>query len=229
MSAANTQPLAFPRLLTKHYVAILRTIVKSPLSRNLIFTGGTALACVYLGHRYSEDLDLFSLRPLDAGLLLPWQRQVTRQGFRIEREIIGARHRYFVTPPRSRLPVRLDFVEFPFEPIEPPRLVQELGLRVDSLLDIAVNKTHALTDRTEAKDFVDLYLLFQRHPAWHWETLLKWVRLKFDLHIDPLSFAHRLVQVDTLTVWPRLTRPLPRAKVQRFFVDAAQRVGRAAW
>ncbi|MBI3324558.1 MAG: nucleotidyl transferase AbiEii/AbiGii toxin family protein [Candidatus Omnitrophica bacterium] len=221
--------MAFPRLLTKNHRLLLKTIAGSPLQKHVFFTGGTALASVYLGHRHSEDLDLFSLRPIDAGLLLPWQRRITRQGFRVQREVIGARHRYFVIPPRARTPVRLDFVEFPFESIEPLRLAPELGLRVDTLLDIAVNKVHALTDRTEAKDFVDLYVLFQHQPAWRWETLINWVRLKFDLHIDRLSFAHRLAQVETLRGWPRLTRPLPHATLRQFFLDAAQRLGREAW
>lgn len=228
-SAARTQAIAFPRLLTKGQAALLQTMAGSPLQRHLVFTGGTALTAVYYGHRLSEDLDLFSLRPIDAGLLLPWQRRLTRQRFRIEREVIGARHRYFVRPPRTRATVRIDFVEFPFEPIQPPKLVPELGLRVDSLLDIAVNKVHAVTDRTESKDFVDLYVLFQHHPEWKWEVLLRWVRLKFDLHIDPLAFAHRLSQATTLSVWPRLTHPLPLDQLQRFFLDAATRLGRTAW
>lgn len=229
VSAARTQAVAFPRLLTKGQVTLLQTIARSPLQRHVVFTGGTALAAVYYGHRYSEDLDFFSQRPIDAGLLLPWQRQIARKGFRIQREIIGVRHRYFVKPPRARVPVRIDFVEFPFEPIEPTRFVPELALHVDSLLDLAVNKVHALTDRTEAKDFVDLYVLFQSHPEWRWDALLKWVRLKFDLQIDRLAFAHRLAQVDTLTIWPRLTRPLPPATLKRFFNDTAQALGRQAW
>lgn len=229
VSAARTQLLAYPRLLTTGQLTLLQTIARSPLQRHLVFTGGTALAAVYYGHRYSEDLDFFSQRPIDAGLLLPWQRQIARKGFRIQREIIGVRHRYFVKPPRARVPVRLDFVEFPFEPIEPPRLVPDFALRVDSLLDIAVNKVHALTDRTESKDFVDLYVLFQHHPTWQWEVLLRWVRLKFDLHIDRLAFAHQLAQVDTFKVWPRSTRPLPHAKLRRFFLESAKTLGRAAW
>jgi predicted nucleotidyltransferase component of viral defense system len=191
-SAASAQPIAFPHLLTNGQRLLLKTIVESPLQPHLVFTGGTALAGVYYGHRYSEDLDFFAQRPIDAGLLLPWQRRVTRQGFHIEREVLGARHRYFVTPPHARTPVRLDFMEFPFEPIEPPRRMTPLALCVDSTLGIAVNKVHALTDRTEAKDFVDLYVLLQHHPTWQWETLLRWVRLKCDLEIDPLAFAHQL-------------------------------------
>jgi len=227
--AARTQALAFPRLLTKGQRALLRTIAESPLQRHVIFTGGTALATVYYGHRYSEDLDFFAQRSLDAGLLLPWQRSIARRGFRVQREIIGVRHRYFAIPPRARTAVRIDFVEFPFEPIEPPKLLSALTLRVDSPLDIAVNKVHALTDRTESKDFVDLYVLFRHHPAWRWEALLEWVRLKFDLHIDPLSFAHRLSHVGTLTVWPRVTRPLSRKQLRNFFQEAARHLGRSAW
>jgi hypothetical protein len=59
--------------------------------------------------------------------------------------------------------------------------------------------------------------------------LVKWVRLKSDLHIDRLALAHRFAQVDTLNVWPRLTRPLPRATFRQFFLDAAQALGRAVW
>ena len=166
MSVASAQSLAFPRLLTTHHRRLLATVAESPLERHVIFTGGTAVAAVYYGHRYSKDPGLFSSRPLDAGLLLPWQRRVTRLGFRVERQILGARHRDLVTPPRARTAVRVDCVECPFEPIEPRRLVPAIGLRVDSLLDMAVNTVHAVTDRTEAKTFVDLSARFQHHPTW---------------------------------------------------------------
>lgn len=131
LSAVSAQSLAFPRLLTIHHRRFLATVAESPFQRHVIFTDGTALAAVSYGPRHSEDLDLFSVHPLDAGLLLPWQRRLTRSGFRLERQILGARHRHLVTPPRARTPVRVDFVEFPFESIEPCRPVPAIGLRVD--------------------------------------------------------------------------------------------------
>jgi len=47
-------------LLTPLQRKLLRKIGKSPLRGEFHLTGGTALAALYMHHRYSVDLDLFT-------------------------------------------------------------------------------------------------------------------------------------------------------------------------
>ena len=52
-------------ILTPEQTNALVCIAHSPLSKHFYFSGGTALAHYYLQHRYSEDLDFFSVQEID--------------------------------------------------------------------------------------------------------------------------------------------------------------------
>lgn len=50
-----------PSLLTPSQKAFLTEFFKQPVGQEFFLTGGTALAEYYLHHRYSEDIDLFTM------------------------------------------------------------------------------------------------------------------------------------------------------------------------
>ena len=50
-------------LLTPLQRKLLHEIGKTPLRDDFFLTGGTALAALYLHHRYSVELDLFTENP----------------------------------------------------------------------------------------------------------------------------------------------------------------------
>ncbi len=53
-------------ILTATQLRMLKTIGREPLfTEKFYLTGGTALAGFYLHHRYSEDLDFFSMEEVD--------------------------------------------------------------------------------------------------------------------------------------------------------------------
>ena len=54
---------------------VLVQLVTHPVIEGSFFlTGGTALSVFYLNHRLSDDLDFFTLRPLDLGEIDFWIR-----------------------------------------------------------------------------------------------------------------------------------------------------------
>ena len=55
--------------------------------------------------------------------------------------------------------IKCDFAQdSPFR-LEPKILLQEFNLFIDNALDISCNKLSALFDRSEAKDFVDIFFI----------------------------------------------------------------------
>ncbi|MBI3292515.1 MAG: nucleotidyl transferase AbiEii/AbiGii toxin family protein [Elusimicrobia bacterium] len=219
MSAVQRRKKA---VLTPLQTELLALLSRLHLSQQLIFTGGTALSAVYLQHRLSEDLYFSSVRELPPHQFWPWQKALQRRRLRLTRQVHGNRRIYLIQPPTTRHPLKVEFVYFPFEPIERP--THWKGLQVESLLDIAVNKVHAVSERLESKDFVDLFFLFQALPHLKWLSLLKWVRLKYGVHIEPLALAERLLCVHSLQTFPRLLVPLTRKRLHRFFISAAQQL-----
>jgi hypothetical protein len=125
---------------------------------DFFLTGGSALGEFYLGHRSSEDLDLFTTQAPafeeadarvrrvaeDAGLRLTVARSAP--GFR----------RYVLEGPDEQVVVDLQHDAVP--QVEPDKPVVD-GIRTDTLREIAVNKLCALLGRWEDRDLVDLYFI----------------------------------------------------------------------
>jgi predicted nucleotidyltransferase component of viral defense system len=141
------------RILTPSQVIFLRRFIPSELNDVFRLTGGTALSAFYLEHRISEDLDFFSsekvafhslervLKGMDCVSEISYTKQFDRNLFRIKLEDASL--------------LKVEFTYYSLRNLEDPHIVE--GMRVDSFLDIVVNKLCAIADRTEAKDFVDVY------------------------------------------------------------------------
>lgn len=210
-------------LLSPQQTAALAHMARGPLARRFTLTGGTALSAVYLGHRYSEDLDFFATEEFDPLILSGFITAMVRAGFEARRESRMNRQLLHLVRGRS-MRLRVEFVYFPFEPIQPP--IPWRGLRADSLLDIAVNKVHAAATRTEPKDLVDLYAILKVRNDFTLRRLLAFVRTKFDAAVDPLALAERLMRVEEIRLLPRMATPLSRSALRRFCLDQARLLAR---
>jgi hypothetical protein len=153
--------------------------------------GGTALAAAYLGHRRSEDLDLFTgEREITQALTLfeealaahglPWRAEPHQIGRTFARLFVGRR------------PVKVELAcDSPFR-LEPSTVRIE-GMPVRSLRDLAGDKILALFGRAQARDFVDVYQLIRTH--FDWSELLDLARRK-DPGFSEEWFVRALKQVD---------------------------------
>jgi predicted nucleotidyltransferase component of viral defense system len=56
--------------------------------------------------------------------------------------------------------LKVEFTFFPFENIQEYDFYNK-NLRINSVLDIAVNKIHAISERLEVKDLYDIYFILQ--------------------------------------------------------------------
>ncbi len=206
-------------ILTPRQLAFLGVVAGNPeLSAKVYLTGGTALAAFYLNHRESEDLDFFSqeeIEPLAVETFLRSHKE--KLGFaKFEFQKSFNRNLYFLEYEDSTL--KTEFTYFPFPPLESGK--QEGHLHIDSLRDIAVNKTFTISQQARGRDFVDLYCIL-REEQWRLGDLRRDARLKFDATIDLVQFGSQLMKARNLKDLPRLRIPLLWDDVAAFFLQEA--------
>ncbi|HEY0395896.1 MAG TPA: nucleotidyl transferase AbiEii/AbiGii toxin family protein [Candidatus Elarobacter sp.] len=205
-----------------HYEAVLYPLqdrilsVAATYGDALVLTGGTALARLYLRHRYSDDIDLFSLEPKPGELGRAFANTLAAHGFRVEpvTEAV-AFMRMWVGDAEHRIQVGIA----PDSPrIEAPR-ASRLGVYAHALRDIAANKIGAFEDRSELKDAVDLYHLTRRF-AWS-DLFADAERKRVPIAYEDLQHFH-----DTpLRGSALLTEPIDASAFERFVAELRDEIG----
>jgi len=206
--------------LTPLQAAFLKRFFASDTGQRFFLTGGTALAAFYLHHRWSVDLDLFTLDDLalpEADVLVP-QLAVDLK-CRIGRARRSEHFRQFLLEPEAGQPLQVDLVR-DFGPQHGQRR-RVGGIVVDSVENIGANKLTAILGRTEPKDFVDLYFILR--AGYDFADLLAKAQEK-DLGLQPFFLAGTLLQVRTLSRLPLTTPPLTLAELQDFITALADRL-----
>lgn len=185
-------------------------------------SGGTALTEYYIPYRYSEDLDFFSLEPIDPEIIAVFLRSIKeRLGYeRVESNTSFNRNLFFLDFPDEKL--KTEFTYFPFPPIEQP--TPKDGIRVDSLMDIATNKLFTIYQNPRARDFTDLYMICRQHN-FGIDDLIKKARVKFDWQVDPIKLGSQFLLAKELKDYPRLIEQLDPVDWQEFFVHEARKLG----
>jgi len=146
-------------ILNKLQKQTLEFFAKSPLAKEFYWTGGTLLSAVYLQHRLSEDLDMFTDKPFNPQATDDFINHLKKHlGLKeITRRKVQDRYEYLINNGEK---LRIEFVFYDFTKLKSRKLWQ--GVKIDSLFDIGANKTMAMFDRNEAKDIFDLYFLIAK-------------------------------------------------------------------
>lgn len=213
-------------ILTKEQKLILEAVSDSEyLHTHFYFTGGTVLSEFYLQHRYSEDIDFFSTERFDNEVILSlisdWSKKYQCTFTSRFAEVV---YRFDITFP-NKLMLKVDFGYYPYTRIENGGMYQNVHL--DSDRDIATNKLTTVSQRTEVKDFVDLYFLLERkYTIW---DLLYSHEVKFKaMDIDIELLAMDLLKVEDFTTLPRMIKPLTLETLKKFFRKTAKELGKKA-
>lgn len=199
---------------------VLEFLSKDPVFvDNFYFTGGTALVEYYLHHRLSEDLDFFSFKEVDSLWLAITAKKLKNKlnAEKIDIQISFNRNLVFIKIGKDIL--KTEFTYFPFVQIERPKTFN--GIKVDSLLDVAVNKFFTIYQKPSARHFIDLYLIIKKTKM-KWEKLAKLARIKFDTHIDPIQLGSRLVMANSISDLPKMIINLPEKEWRSFFLQKAK-------
>ena len=142
--------MLFYKTIEPGTLQLLKQLQANPLFQGERLVGGTALA-LQLGHRRSDDLDLFGNNPVESADIrdaLPDENQVSiiKESRNINIYLING--------------VKVDFVNYRYEWIDDA--VEENGIILAGIKDIAAMKIAAIVGRGTKKDFIDLYFLLRR-------------------------------------------------------------------
>ncbi|MEK7517551.1 MAG: nucleotidyl transferase AbiEii/AbiGii toxin family protein [Patescibacteria group bacterium] len=204
--------------------SIFGTIAKHPLlPKTFYFTGGTALSAVYLHHRESEDLDFFSEIDFDDEQILDIVNNIASSLNITARFTKHYRARIFELVKKNKVLIKIDFVYNPHKRLEEGTRIE--GFAVDSLHDIATNKLLTINQRTEAKDFVDLYFLLKEFTIW---DLIYAVKAKYNMEFDIILIGADFMKVAEFTYLPKMIKPLKLEELKTFFREKAKEIGRRA-
>ena len=169
--------------------SIIAALAASPLSKKFYWTGGTLLAEKYLQHRHSYDVDLFTDTPVQYEEIISFVRAVKEKADIkvIEEQKVHSRWEFFLHNHRD---VRFEFVHYDFPALHTRKRWK--GVLVDSLDDLAANKTMAVVERHAPKDAVDIYFLITQ-KKYTLDTLLACAKKKFGLALDPSSLIGEIL------------------------------------
>lgn len=213
-------------ILSQNQKKILSEIAADPyFQKRFYFTGGTALAEFYLQHRFSFDLDFFSPQELENEIIFnKVSRWSKKHHFTIKNSRFVEVVYRFEVEWKGEETFGIDFSSYPYPQLEKGKNYR--GLPIDSLKDIAVNKLLTINQRSEVKDFVDLYFLLRKKFN-IWE-LIYGTEYKFSRKVDILLLAEDLLGVEDFDYLPQMIKPLTLKKLKTFFRQLALQLGKKA-
>lgn len=190
------------------------------LLSNFYLSGGTALSSWYLHHRESYDLDFFSVSHFDSDRIISWakrkQDELGASAITLE-EDFGFLTFFLRYPDNERL--KIDFNHYTFSRLKKGLVWQ--GLEIDSLYDIAVNKTQTIRTHPRERDYVDLYFIIKK-TGWEIKRLLKDADRKFDITTEELQIAKNLLKVNELVGLPKMLVPFDQKDMEKIFLGLAK-------
>lgn len=207
-------------ILTPSQITFIEHFGKSSLSEAFYLTGGTALGEFFLQHRYSDDLDFFTDQPALVPQVLPVLEKIVQQsGSRLE---VRRQFKTFLEVflhTKNQEAIKCDFaMDSPFR-LQPKIRQEACGIFTDSALDISCNKLSALFDRSESKDFIDIF--FIDRELFPFTELLQFAKQKH-VGLDDYWLAISLIKVNDLGPLPRMIKPVNTNELKEFFLNQAK-------
>ncbi len=172
---------------------LIKTLQAKEYLQGFYLVGGTALA-IYLGHRKSIDIDLFSNFSFEASRLLenihqdfPYQLTYTAIG----------------TLKGSINDIKVDFLAHRYPYLLDPAPIS--GIVLLSMQDIAAMKLNAVsTSGQRSKDFIDIYYLLEHFNL---EAMLSFYKTKYNQENDTFILKSLIYFDDVdLSDWPVLVK-----------------------
>jgi len=156
------------------------------LKTSFYLTGGTALSRCYLHHRYSDDLDFFVNNELNFAKVVEKILINLNKEFKVK---VVIRSESYISLMINNM-LKVDFVNdvsYKYGKLEK----QKIYSKVDNLENILSNKLSALVSRDEAKDVIDILMIFKKIKV-DWKKIFSDVNSKA-VGIFPIDISKRLL------------------------------------
>jgi predicted nucleotidyltransferase component of viral defense system len=173
----------------KNQRKILLDLISNKTIEDLFFlTGGTALSVFYLHHRISNDLDLFTVAPVD----------IPEIDYIFKTELGG---KYLkIKESNNFLSVLIDDtkVDLVIDPLsnkekrDRKQFENNHTLIIDNIKNIISNKLCAMVSRSEPKDFIDFYFLNEKIPDIDFNAVYDDAKSKDAIFDDPPTAAFQI-------------------------------------
>jgi predicted nucleotidyltransferase component of viral defense system len=138
--------------VTKKLLELVETLQQIPLLEEFNLVGGTALA-LQMGHRFSEDIDLFTRHDFNRELILEALKEKYGKSFKL---VSVSQNTVNCTISN----IKIDLLKHGYPVIAP--VITEDNLKMFGLSDIAAMKLNAIAGNgTRVKDFIDVYFLLE--------------------------------------------------------------------
>jgi hypothetical protein len=187
-----------PEIIEAPILELIKSLQDKEYLKDFYLVGGTALA-IYLGHRKSIDIDLFSNHDFDAVQLL----ENIHQDFQYD---------LFFTAKNTLKGIingtKVDFLAHRYEYVHEP--VVMAGCKLLSMQDIAAMKLNAIAASGQrSKDFIDIYYLLEQYEI---GEMLSFYKTKYNQQHDTFILKSLIYykEVD-LSDWPVIIKD-PRLK-----------------
>lgn len=166
---------------------LLQLFKHEAVKENFFLTGGTALSVFYLHHRYSKDIDLFSVIKPQFDRIETWVKNEWPKGF-----TTLVKEPYILSVYLNG--IKVDFVhdslsfndkKIKYQPNNDSFII------IDTLRNIASNKFCTLTSRREPKDFIDFYFI-NKMKLLDIDSIYKDARQKEGMFDDPPMVSYQM-------------------------------------
>lgn len=192
---------------------LLRQLGQIPL--HPFYLAGGSAAALHLGHRVSVDLDFFTPQP-----------QYDVQALAQQLQTIG--HLTIQQQSQNTLigqlrDVRISFFSYPYPLLTEPAILEKV--QIAQLLDIALMKLIAISQRGTKRDFVDLYYICQHN--YDLEELLQQTPAKYPSITYPSYHLLRALVYFADAEGdepPQILVPFDWSQVKQFFEAQANRL-----
>ena len=161
-------------------LGLLKLLMSDPYLKDFNLVGGTALA-LNIGHRISEDIDLFTDKHYE---LISLKDHIQKK---YSADVYGETSiglRCYINK------IKADFLNYPYALLEDSTTIE--GIRLLQLSDIAAMKLSAISNRGAKRDFYDLYFLLHQFSL---NDLTKFYLTKYKMK-DPFSLLRSLTYFD---------------------------------
>lgn len=194
-------------------------------SQDFFLTGGTALGVFYYDHRFSYDLDLFTLREIDWNFHERLFVSVVEEIKARHESITKAPffHRYQLT--RGKEKEIIDFVIEKVFQVDKEKNTFDM-IKVDTQLEIGVNKICTLLGRTEMKDIIDLYFLVKN--GFDIRENIEKAKLK-DGGVEPAIISYLLSQFKISKLPDYMIEKVSADELEKFISDLKKQMAEIAF
>ncbi|MDR1429080.1 MAG: nucleotidyl transferase AbiEii/AbiGii toxin family protein [Spirochaetaceae bacterium] len=197
--------------VSESLLALLQELQQADIFRDYFLVGGTSLA-LQIGHRQSDDIDLFTQNEIDKEAIGAF----LFENYKNNVLVLNSQNIIYQVKINN---IKVDFVKHPYNLVEPVK--RDEGIRYLGKKDIAAMKLRAIENSgNRAKDFIDIYYLLGEIAL---EDMFDYYKLKYCVN-DIYSMKRSLGYFDDVPneSWQEVKmvkRGLVVAKIKRTIID----------